>query len=144
MTHIAVYTLVDITATGILSNTTENKHKRNQQRNWETIHQVINLRTHSTIIAVPGTPKLVNLDHYQFGSYYHAPQRHTFHRCWKFIFDVQYLSVFSFGNNPLERLEYDLNNVPIITGLDETVDLPDPVFYIEGILKNTYLKILDK
>jgi hypothetical protein len=138
MKSIAVYTLVDITATGVISNQDDMRKPRNQQRNWETIHQIINLRTHAKIAAVPASPKMVAMEHHNFGTYYRDS-----HRCWKFIFEISDISVFKFENNELERLHYDVNNVPVIKHLDETADLPDPVFYTEGILKNTYFKILD-
>ena len=138
MIAIAVYTLVDITATGVLSNNEDVRMQRNQQRNWETIHQIINLRTHAHIRAVPASPKMVSMEHHQFGSYYRDS-----HKCWKFIFEISDIDVFRFESNSLERLHYDVNNVPIIKNLDETAALPDPVFYTEGILKNTYFKILE-
>lgn len=137
MIKIAVYTLIDITNTGITSNNPDNQFKRNQQRNWETINQVINLRSHATIEASPNTPKQVNLAFHQFGDYYKDHQK-----CWKFIFSLKYPETIGSIQDPTEKLRYDINGVPIITGLDETVHLPDPVFYIDGLLKNTYFKIL--
>lgn len=139
MIKIAVYTLIDITNTGITSNTLENQYKRNQQGNWETINQVINLRSHAIIEAVPNTPKKINLEFHQFGGYYRDQQQ-----CWKFIFSLKYPETIGSDSDPTEKLRYDTNGVPVILGLDETVHLPDPVFYTDGLLKNIYFKILSE
>lgn len=130
MIKIAVYTLVDITATGIKTNTVEDEFKRNQQRNWETASQVINLRYHNTIEAAPFSPKYANLDSHQFGQKFQNQQS-----SWKFIFatETDYI---------IKELEYDFHNVPVVVGLNETITLPEPVFCTHGPWKNIYFKIL--
>lgn len=135
--RVAVYTLVDITATGVTRTQDVDNYQRNQQRNWETAHQIINLRTHAQISAVPASPRMVFMDQHEFGSYYSGQ-----HRCWKFIFFVEYSTILGTEQDPFERLRYDFDSVPVIIGLDETAAMPDPVFYCDGILKNTYFKIL--
>ena len=133
-----IYSLVDITATGIIDNSTPNQLERNQQRNWETAYQIINLRTQSTVEAVPASPRMVSMEQHDFGGYYRGQ-----HRCWKFIFSIEFDNIFGSDQAPYERLEYDFNEVPIIKGLNETIDLPDPVFYTKGLLKNIYFRALD-
>ena len=44
------FTLVDITPTGVISYSHQNEFKRNQQRNWETVQQILSLRTQPTIM----------------------------------------------------------------------------------------------
>jgi len=134
----AVYTLIDITATGVTNYSTDAR-ARNQQRNWETVHQIINLRTQCPIEAVPASYKLVDMSSHEFGSFYLGQ-----HRCWKFIFNTEYPAVLGTGHDPFERLRYDFNSVPVIIGLDETIHMPDPVFYLDGLLKNTYFKVLSQ
>ena len=38
------YTLIDITETNVLTQSAEQQKQRNQQRNWETINQLLSLR----------------------------------------------------------------------------------------------------
>jgi hypothetical protein len=129
----AVYTLIDITATGEINNNTENQPARNQQRNWETAHQIVSLRQQVQIIAMPGDPKLVQMSAHDFGSYYRGQQQ-----CWKFMFQADYHVADS-----VAQLYRDFDNVPVITGLNETVSLPYSVFCSNGILKNLYIRQMD-
>lgn len=133
MSTYAVYTLIDITATGEIDNNPEHEQSRNQQRNWETAHQVVSLRQQVNIIAQPGNPKPVQMTAHEFGSYYRGQQQ-----CWKFMFEADYSDP-----NPVEQLCKDFDNVPVIAGLTETVSLPYTVFCTEGILKNLYIRQLD-
>ena len=48
-------TLVDITATGVVRSTGDRDLERNQQRNFETVLQVLSLRTQPHIIKFPET-----------------------------------------------------------------------------------------
>lgn len=135
-TRYSVYTLIDITSTQIISNNTTDNFARNQQRNWETAQQIIGLRTQALIVAVPASPRTVYMDSHEFGSYYKGQ-----HQCWKFIFEVEHTNVFGNDDDPVKLLRQDFDSVPIIKNLSETVDLPDAMFYTQGLLKNTYFKI---
>lgn len=137
-TWYAGYTLIDITATGA-SSKSKNQHKQNQQRNWETIFQIINLRTQCTVIAYPTSPKSVHIKSHSFGSYYSG-----YHNCWKFIFSSETTNVFGSHSDPVEMLKHDFDNVPVIQGLNESAALIDPVFYTNSILKNIYFKVLNQ
>ena len=135
----AVYTLIDITATytKILENT--NLKLRNQQRNWETAYQIVNLRHSVEILASSVNPKMVCVDYHEFGDFYQDQ-----HRCWKFMFKHRYSFLDTTKEEFLRTINYDFDRVPIIAGLDETIILPDPVFRTIGPLKNTYFKILSE
>jgi hypothetical protein len=98
--------------------------------------QVIGLRAQPLDVVSPTDPKTVAMNNHQFGSYYTGS-----HRCWKFKFYVEHRDVFGGDTNPTELLEKDINEVPVITGLSESAAFPDPVFYTNGILKNTYFKV---
>ncbi len=109
-------TLFDITATGVtghykparmpfydsrgqLINSMESWNlARNQQRNWETLTQLVSLRTQVDI---------------------NLPQR-TEPR-WIFDFEVSTNDIFSDGADPLATLKLDCNGVPMLIGLDEFV-----------------------
>ena len=121
------YTLVDITDTGITKFSAEHEKARNQQRNWETVLQILNMRTQ--IFRVEQNV----LDHqdlrtYQFGSLYTGKQR-----VWAFEFDVEFVGVVP---------PSDFEQVPVIVGLEETAKLPISLFYTTGINKNIYFTLV--
>jgi len=67
---ITAFTLVDVTATGIIKG---ESLLRDQQRNWETVLQVLGLKTQPIIIN-SGTPvnKFLNSDGSTYSSYNHS------------------------------------------------------------------------
>jgi hypothetical protein len=73
---------------------------RNQQCNWETVNQVISLRTLPERISTP----------------VYDPAAAT----WSFEFDVVDPSSISHNSNPVGYLVADCNGVPMITGLEES------------------------
>ncbi len=112
-------TLFDITATGVkshfnisrmpfeddagrsISTLQEWNHSRNQQRNWETVNQVISLRTLPEDITVP-----VNQDNR-----------------WSFEFTVENPSTVEMAGDPVGVLIRDCQDVPMLTGLGENTDI---------------------
>lgn len=132
MQTISVLTLVDITETSVVRHTSELEYKRNQQRNWEAVLQTIGIRAQPMRIKGPSQLEL-NLDALQFGESYHGV-----HKVWGFEFSVEHDDVFRSGDDPLYFLETDFNQVPIITGLDETARFLLPIFYTHGAIKNIY------
>ena len=135
----AGYTLVDITDTGVLRYSSELTVERNQQRNWESVLQIIGLRAQPIDIISPRNPKMVSMNGHEFGSFYKDSQR-----CWKFMFFVEHSDIFGDQINPTMLLEQDFDQIPVITGLNETAGFPDPVFCTAGILKNIYFKIFQQ
>lgn len=130
------YTLIDITETKVVRQTGDMILPRQQQRNWETVLQVIGLRCQPLDILAPAGPEHISMLSHQFGSYYTG-----FHQCWQFKFYVEHNDVYRLGENPKFLLEQDFNEVPIIAGLSESAPLQDPVFYTHGILKNIYFDV---
>ena len=116
-------TLFDITATGVRNHTSNSRlpfqdqagqvveteqqwfRSRNQQRNWETLNQILALRTLPENITMP--------DHA-------LTDRGTE---WRFQFDLPNLSPVSQGDQPMALLLHDCEAVPMITGLTETAQL---------------------
>lgn len=108
-------TLFDITATGVRSYFKESRipfqdqagnvidnmpawtRSRNQQRNWETLNQLISLRTLPENITNPTKDKMV----------------------WQFEFLVPDLSSLGDAQDPVKLLKNDADSVPMILGLDE-------------------------
>ena len=116
-------TLFDITATGVRNHTSNSRlpfqdqagqsvetdhdwvRSRNQQRNWETLNQILALRTLPEHTTVP------EIQHTDQG------------RQWHFEFEIPNLSSISEGDRPMSLLLHDCEAVPMITGLTETVQL---------------------
>lgn len=116
-------TLFDISATGLRGNYTRNRapfqddlgqminneaawhRSRNQQRNWETMNQLISLRTLPVDIT--------------------APRRETQDGklLWSFEFEIEDASTLARDQDPLGSLTADCEGVPMILNLDETADL---------------------
>lgn len=104
-------TRFDITASGVRSNFNKNRmaaadekrwaHDRNQQRNWETINQIISLRTLPTDITVP---QRIQIDGKTF---------------WEFKFEVEQPATIESNGDPVGILKADCRDVPMLTGLDE-------------------------
>ena len=91
--------MVDITPTGVLRDDGDHEQQRNQQRNWESLLQIMSLRT-QPMNVVP-------------------PTKHT--DGWHFAFEVEAEGVLgsNFGSDELDGLVGDCEGVPMVTGLDE-------------------------
>jgi len=59
---------------------------------------------------------------------------------WTFVFEVERDQTFLKDNDPIGLLKDDLNSVPIVTGLKDTVNFKLPVFQTDGKLVNTYIE----
>lgn len=130
------YTLVDITNTGIIKYSAVNEYQRNQQRNWETVVQILSLRTQ--ILRIKLTSILyIDLNNYNFGSNYTGK-----HKIWSFEFDVEFQDIYKVGNNDFQILIDDFTQIPIITNLDETSSFSFPIFYSSETDKNIYFNFL--
>ena len=123
-------TLIDITNTGI---TKGDSLIRNQQRNWETVLQVLGLKTQPIIISGPeiiidveGVDKI-------FGEFYQTMQK-----VWIFKFASE-RNIYT-----VDQLYEDFEQVPVITGLEESARFMLPIFHSYGILKNIYFSTVDE
>ena len=114
--RIQCQTLFDITATGTTGHVKPSRmpffdeagtritdveswnRSRNQQRNWETVTQLISLRTQVNNLIVP-----TQID----GQ-------------WQFEFEVDNENLFSTDTDPLNILKEDCTGVPMLTGLNES------------------------
>jgi hypothetical protein len=112
-------TLFDITATGVTGhfkssrvpfedragNTIEDianwNRSRNQQRNWETVQQIISMRTQISESSVP--------------------QREGF--SWSFEFETETPGVYGTDDDPVAVLYSDAEGVPMLVDLDNHRDL---------------------
>ncbi len=128
------YTLVDITQTNVVSHSTSKE--RNQQRNWETLIQVLGLRVQLITLSVP---EVLGLDvtNSKFGSSFTGLQS-----VWTFRFGTEQDGVFANIARPYGTLETDFVNVPIILGLNETAPIATPTFCVDGAGCNIYFEQL--
>lgn len=126
------FTLVDISNTGDvlpIQSTT-----RNQQRNYETLIQVLGLRSQIITMSVPIVRNL-DVTGSLFGSAYSGH-----HYVWEFSFGVEKDMVYAKDNDPFGSLKDDFTNVPIIVDLFETAIFSMPAFIVNEPDTNIYFK----
>jgi hypothetical protein len=128
------YTLIDITNTNILTQTIDQQRQRNQQRNWETIYQLLSLRTQ--LLSFDTADAVVeDVSDYSFGINYTG-----MHKIWSVDFSIDHEDVYALNHDKFGILKDDFKIAPIILGLDETAHPPLPLFYASGADKNIYFK----
>lgn len=133
----ACKTFFDITATGVTGHFKSSRvpfrdrtgtniegeiawnYARNQQRNWETVTQLIGMRTQIFELSDP-----VNKDN-----------------IWCFEFEVETPAVFGTQENPVDLLLSDANGVPMLTGLDEIENI-DSILVVSGDNQNIWFSAL--
>lgn len=143
---IVCHTLVDVTPTGTIGHFKKDQtqqdfagwtYSRNQQRNLETLIQIISLRAQPSNLETPRQQRL-DLSQCNFGPAYTGV-----HTVWSFRFSVEYTGVYDLNGQSLMALVQDLDHVPCIFGLSETVQSPQAMFLSQGPNLNTYFKFLD-
>jgi len=132
------YTLVDITPTGQTSYSPEVELARNQQRNWETVLQILSLRTQPIVLETMTLFEDVTYFKNNFGIGYTGK-----HRVWSWKFSVDYADVYQDNFDHFGLLKSDFKLTPIILGLTETAEPELPLFYTSGPSKNIYFIPLD-
>lgn len=126
-------TIIDITRTDVLRGSSK---ERNQQRNWETVLQVLGLKTQPRIGEGPIILDSMNFKSKSglkqcFGEFYHDMASEQ--RVWAVKFDSEHTDVYT-----PDQLYQDFDQVPIILGLDETARFMLPIFNSYGALKNIH------
>lgn len=112
---VTVYTLVDITNTGVVHATGIEKDYQ-QHSNYNTVIQTVSLTTNVEPTTV--TIKHNNINGIGFGSKYRNTQKY-----WMAEFNIEQENSIT-----LPILLQNFNYVPVITGLDETVKIDKPLF----------------
>ena len=131
-------TLFDITATGItghfrstrmpftdkagqeIQDQADWNRSRNQQRNWETLTQIIGLRT-----------QIFDLQ---------SPVRDRGGTTWMFEFETDRDGVFGPESDPTQVLRLDSEGVPMLLGLDNRSDLA-PFIVTQGPEQNIWFAV---
>lgn len=122
MQRFIIQTLVDITETKQYRHQPGEELAKHQQQNFVTLLQTIGLRANPIFSKGP-TISQRDLANSEFGTQYTGV-----HSIWTFVFDIEYEGAFTDGNNDHALLIKDLRFVPIITGLNETIDVDIAVF----------------
>ena len=118
---IRCYTLFDITKTGVLNrkapiNIAEDQLKdwesrRNSQSNYDTILQVINLRSQPEDSS---NVTMFKVNFKEFGNFGFLYEDEEDQKCWYFDFDIFHKNVFDNGISELGALYEDCDGVPMI------------------------------
>ena len=130
------FTLVDITPTGVISYAPDQEFARNQQRNWETVQQIISLRTRPNITLTDNF--IDDVTHYNFGVNYKGEQK-----IWTFKFTVKRMDFYQDGPDKFGLIKNDFKITPVILGLTETASPEIAVFTSKGPWNNIYFKSLE-
>jgi len=122
--------LFDCTKTGVLTyrpgiNTL---HQRNQQRNWQVINQLIQLRVQPLLILDPIS---VEADLKDFDFSYQGR-----HKVWYTVFAVDRAELYNQKQDSVYALKEDFDRIPMISGLDETVVFAAASLQTQGNQKN--------
>jgi hypothetical protein len=138
MQIIEISTLIDITNTQITRPNQGTQLEIDQHRNFITLIQCAEIRS---IISFDNRPVVSTVDvkGLGFGSEYKGK-----HRIWTFTFVPDRVDVYLDNkNNELGALASDLDNVPIIKNLTETVNIAKAVFDCNNsATKNITIKAL--
>ena len=122
MQRFIIQTLIDITETKQYRHQPGEELAKHQQQNFSVLLQTIGLRANPIFNQGPRVEEQDLRDFY-FGSAYQGS-----HNVWTFTFDIEYLGAFSDQYSDMGLLTRDLHFVPIITGLNETINTKLAVF----------------
>lgn len=112
-------TLIDITKTDARRG--DDIYECHQQQNFLTLFQTISLRANPFLTEKPSM-QTQNIDNMNFGRKYKGA-----HTVWTLVFEFE-----SESQHSTEMLNDDFNLVPVITGLEETVDLEFSAFITQS------------
>lgn len=137
MQIINIQTLIDVTNTNVRRINQGTQLQLDQFRNWTTMMQTIGMRA---IIDYDHDPKCESVDvtGLGFGSEFKGV-----HKVWTFQFRSDRPDAFSADGDPIKLLINDLDKVPVITNLSETINIKQAVFeLINASFKNTVVKAI--
>lgn len=115
-------------------------HKRNTQCNFDTILQVISMRSQPEVVKIPVKQELTENEISKFGFLYQL-QESAPNYYWRFEFEVQHSSVFENGIIPLGSLYKDCEGVPMLICKEQVEDVP-AFLNITEELRNIYFEVV--
>jgi len=121
MFKIRCYVLFDITQTNVVNRIRPSEgeeyvswlNKRNTQCNFDTILQVVSLRSQPENIQPPKKIE-IHFNKVDYFGFVYEKMKKTKYPCWTFDFEINHPSVFDNGINELGLLYNDCENVPMI------------------------------
>ena len=137
MEVIRIQPLIDITNSNIRRINQGSQQQLDQFRNWTTLLQSIGLRAVIDFDRDP-TVETVDVKGLGFGTNYQGT-----HQVWTFDFRPDRATAFADKNDPVALLKIDLDKIPIILNLTETINTEQAVFeLVDAKSKNTVVKAL--
>jgi hypothetical protein len=138
MEFIEIQTLIDITMTRVTRSSQGTQLQLDQQRNFITLTQCIELRSIVSYDLGPACEKK-DIKNLNFGTNYKGKNL-----IWTFRFRPDRSMVYiDDSGDPLGHLINDLHEVPIIKNLTESINIDKPIFDInDERFKNTIIKAL--
>lgn len=143
--RICCYTLFNITETGVMNRSKPSLddiedwiHKRNSQCNFDTVLQVISLRSQPDVVKLPVKKRLQEEDLEKFGFLFKYNEDIEQYY-WKFEFEVHHTSVFENGITDFGALYSDCSGVPMIVFDEQPQSLVD-FLNISDELKNIHFE----
>lgn len=134
METIEIQTLVDITRTRVNRPNQGSQLEYDQNRNFITLMQCIEIRS-VVIYDDPPVKEIKNLKSMEFGSAYKGS-----HAVWTFKFVPDRAGVYNTASGPAGALVDDIDSVPIIKNLTETINIIKAIFDCKDpIAKNTII-----
>jgi len=137
MEVIEIKTLIDITDTGVRRPSQGTQQQIDQCRNWTTLKQCVELRS---VVEYDNGPavEITDVAGLGFGRVFKGR-----HAVWTWQFSPDREMIYAEGDDPLGGLISDIDQVPIIQKLTETINIDKPVFDLTSVnLKNTIVKII--
>jgi hypothetical protein len=135
MQTIEIKTLLDITNTNILRPGQGSQLEHDQYRNFTTLKQCAELRS---IISYDHNPscETVDIKDLGFGSKYKGK-----HTVWTWTFYPDRVGVYSDNGNEIGLLINDIDGVPIVKKLTETINIDKAIFELKSSsATNTIIK----
>ena len=137
MQTIEIKTLIDITNTRVSRPNQGTQLEMDQNRNFTTLKQCTELRS---IISYDFSPELqvIDVKDLGFGSKYKGK-----HAVWTFRFSPDRTGAYAKDNNDIGCLIEDIQGVPFIEKLTETINIERAIFeLIDASSKNTVIKAI--
>lgn len=148
MARIMCYTLFNITHTGIpnnrsIPNNVDPDHwvkMRNTQCNYDTLMQVISLRSLPEVMKEPMSKNIMESDLDKFGFLYNLDTEEP-QQCWTFEIEVSSVSSFNDGIREFGLLYKDCEGVPMIKCEEQYQESTD---FLNGSdeLRNIYFEVV--
>jgi hypothetical protein len=137
MQTIEIQTLVDITDTRVARPNQGTPLQHDQYRNFTTLRQCVEIRSIISYDASP-TVETVDVKDLGFGSQYKGK-----HKVWTFRFYPDRSGAYFEGQSEVGALLDDVNGVPVIQKLTETINMDTAMFELKNAAtKNTIVKAI--